>query len=250
MSADPGRQPDTAPAGRSARRPDRARRAGALIGVLAGLLGFAFAIQVKSTESMALPAARQEDLVRILDDLNAREERLRREIADLEQTRTDLTTGADVTDTALRESRRLAQQLGVLAGTVPARGKGVVVTITEGRERLPADVMLDAVEELRGAGAEAVQITGSSGGAVRVGTSTYFLDSDGGILVDDHLLRGPYTITAIGEPATLAAALNIPGGVVNTVEQASATARIQQRAEVGVSALRRVTTPQYARPVS
>jgi uncharacterized protein YlxW (UPF0749 family) len=228
----------------------RARRAGVWIGLLTALLGFALAVQVKSTESMALPTARQEDLVRILDDLNAREERLRRDIADLERTRSELTSGAVGSEAALQEARRRIQQLRLLAGTIPATGPGVVITLTEGKEHLPADLILDAIEELRGAGAEAIQLTGREGGSVRVGTATYFLDTRDGVLVDGKSLRGPYTIVAIGDKSTLAAALNIPGGVANTVEQAAAASTIEQRDKVVVSALREPGTPQYARPAS
>jgi uncharacterized protein YlxW (UPF0749 family) len=229
-----------------------ANRRGALwIALLTLVLGFGLAVQVKSTEeNSALPSARQEDLVRILDDLNSREERLRREIAELEKTRAELTSGASTASAALDESRRRARELGVLAGTVPVDGQGVVITVIERDKPLPADVVLDAMEELRGAGAEAIQISGTAGGAVRVGTSTYFLDVKGGILTDGVTLRGPYQIVAVGDPATLAAALNIPGGVVSTVDRASATARIEQRDKVAITALRRVTTPQYARPAS
>ncbi|MCW2566354.1 MAG: division initiation protein [Mycobacterium sp.] len=245
---------ETAPAdpapGTRRQAPGRARRAGVWIGLLTALLGFALAVQVKSTESMALPTARQEDLVRILDDLNAREERLRRDIADLERTRSELTSGAVGSEAALQEARRRTQQLRLLAGTIPATGPGVVITLTEGKEKLPADLVLDAVEELRGAGAEALQITGREGGSVRIGTATYFLDSGDGILVDGKSLHGPYTIVAIGDKATLAAALNIPGGVVNTVEQAAAAASIDQRDRVVVSTLRQAATPEYARPAS
>jgi uncharacterized protein YlxW (UPF0749 family) len=247
MSTDP----DTAATPPPEKPSDKGRRAGAWIGLLTALLGFALAVQVQSTESKsALPSARQEDLVRILDDLSAREERLRREITDLERTRADLSTGAAGTDVALEEARRLALEVGVLAGTVPATGPGVVITLTEHGKQLPADTVLDAMEELRGAGAEAIQISGREGGSIRVGTSTYFLDGDRGVIVDGTLLRGPYRIVAVGEPATLAAALAIPGGVVNTVEQASATAAVEQRREVTIATLRPVQGAQYARPVS
>ena len=78
--------------------------------------------------------------------------------------------------------------------------------------------MLDAVQELRGAGAEAMQISGGDGATVRIIASTYFLDSDGGIsVVDGRRLTGPYTITVIGDPKTMRTALNIPGGVVASV---------------------------------
>ncbi|MCA1657218.1 MAG: hypothetical protein LC713_05855, partial [Actinobacteria bacterium] len=106
----------------SLRRPGRASL---LIGVLLGLLGFALAAQVRSNEASALPSARQEDLVRILDDLSARESRLRTEIADLQAARSKINTSGDRTDAALQEARQRAAQLGVLAGTVPAHGPGL-----------------------------------------------------------------------------------------------------------------------------
>ena len=55
----------------------RATRAQAAIGILFALLGFAMALQVRSTEqSDSLSTARESDLVRILDDLTARTDRL------------------------------------------------------------------------------------------------------------------------------------------------------------------------------
>lgn len=228
----------------------RPSRAGALIGLLVGLLGFALVAQVKAQSDSALPAARQEDLVRILDDLTAREDRLRREIGELEQTRARITSGTAGDDAALAEARRRALDLGVLAGTVPAQGPGIVLTVGERDKRVSADVLLDAVQELRGAGAEAMQISGAQGSAVRVGASSYLVDAGDGIEVDGQRLTSPYTLVAIGEPATLATALNIPGGVVDNVQQAGATVLVEERREVSVNALRRLREPEYARPAS
>jgi uncharacterized protein YlxW (UPF0749 family) len=222
------------------------------MGLLLGLLGFALVVQVRSNESNAvLPAARQEDLVRILDDLNSREDRLRREITELEQTHREISSGAGNTEAALEEARRRARELGVLAGTVPATGPGLVITIVEPKTAITAELLLDAVQELRGAGAEALQIRGSTGEAVRIGASSYFVDGrSGGITVDGEQLHGPYQLLVVGDPQTMDAALNIPGGVVNTVEQAGATMYLEQRRSVQVTALRRVQAPRYARPVS
>jgi len=251
---DGGRVPGmTTPASRASGRHQqrRNRRAGVLIGLLSGLLGFGLVVQVQSTESQAgLGTARQEDLVRILDDLNARDERLRREIGELEATRRELGSGAAGDDAALNEARRRARELGILAGTVPATGPGLVVTIREHDRRLPADLLLDAVQELRGAGAEAIQVTGADGAAVRIGASSWFVDGNEGIVIDDRQLRAPYTVVAIGDPPTMDAALRIPGGVEATVQQADATVRIEQRPKVAVTALREVKPPQYARPAS
>ncbi len=224
-------------------------RAAMLIGVLCGLLGFGLAVQVKSnTASNGLSAARQEDLVRILDDLSSREERLRRQISSLEAARTRLTTTGDKNSAALVEARSRSAALGVLAGTVPAAGPGIQLTMTDPQHRLKAEDLLDAVEELRAAGAEAIQV-----GPVRIGLDSAFTDSDGttgtsGILADNQQLSPPYVIQAIGDPATLATALNIPGGVVDTVRQAGGRAAIDQQQRLVIRALRSLSTPHYAQP--
>ncbi len=224
-------------------------RAGVLIGVLCGLLGFALAVQVHSTQSSALPSARQEDLVRILDDLSAREDRLRTELAALQTARDRISSGSDRTVVALAEARKRSGELGVLAGTVPASGPGVVVTIGEGSRHVSSDVLLDALEEIRGAGAEAVQIDGTGASSVRVGAGTWFTDSGGnGVKIDGHALAGPYTFTAIGDGPTMAAALDIPGGVADTVRQVGGSLDVRQSRSVQVTALRALKAPQYARP--
>ena len=59
------------------RRQRRLSVAGAVIALLVGLLAFALVVQVRSNVGdTQLENARQDDLVRILSDLNAREERL------------------------------------------------------------------------------------------------------------------------------------------------------------------------------
>ncbi len=248
MSAPGGGPASADDGGRSADRHPRRRQAGVAVALLCGLLGFALAVQVRSAQSTALPAARQEDLVRILDDLSAREDRLRSEIADLQAAQASLGGGTDRTAAALGEARRRAGALGVLAGTVPARGPGVQLTAGEGVKHLPAELLLDTLEELRGAGTEAVQIGDAGGRAVRVGTSTWFIDAPGGITVDGTSLRPPYRITAIGDPTTIAAALNIPGGVADTVRQAGGSLIVKQSTDVVVTALRPLVAPAYARP--
>jgi uncharacterized protein YlxW (UPF0749 family) len=236
-------------------RPAAAKRpissAGVVIAVLLALLGFTLVVQVKSNSAdSGLASARQEDLVRILSDLEAREERLRDEIADLEDSQRQLTSGAEGRQAALDEATRRADELGVLAGTLPARGPGLTVRFQEGSERLKASAILDAVQELRGAGAEAMQIAAADGTAVRIVASTWFLDADGGIEVDRRRLTAPYTITVIGEPRTMETALKIPGGVVESVGNDNGTVIVQEHEVVDVSALRAPTSLQHARPTS
>jgi uncharacterized protein YlxW (UPF0749 family) len=232
----------------SPRRP-RLTSAGAVIGALIALLGFALAVQLRShTADPALASARQEDLVRILSDLEAREERSRQEISDLEERQRQLSSGAEGRQAALQEATKRADELGILAGTLPAQGPGLTVRFDAGRDPVRAEALLDAIQELRGAGAEAMQIAGGNGTAVRVVASTYVVDGGGGIDVDGRRLTAPYTITVIGDGQTMRTALNIAGGVVESVQQAGGNVAVHDPGTVRVTALHTSTTPRYARP--
>ncbi|WP_434739995.1 DUF881 domain-containing protein [Micromonospora sp. SH-82] len=226
--------------------------AGVVIAVLLALLGFTLAVQLKTTSTDgSLAAARQEDLVRILSDLDQRENRLRQDIAALEDSQRQLTSGVEGRQAALEEATRRADELGILAGTLPAAGPGLSVRFESVSTPVEAFRILDAVQELRGAGAEAMQISGRGGDPVRVVASTYFLDAEGGGLsVDGRRLSGPYTILVIGEPDTMRTALRIPGGVVAAVQRAGGNVIVEEREVVEVSALHEPTKLEHARPVS
>jgi uncharacterized protein YlxW (UPF0749 family) len=234
------------PAGR---RPFSA--AAAVIGLLLALLGFALVVQLRSNNADAeLSNSRPEDLVRILSDLDARQDRLRSEISTLEDSQRQLASGAQGREAALAEARRRADELGILAGTLPAQGPGLQVRFTAGNEPVKASVILDSVEELRGAGAEAMQITGTDGAGVRIVASSYFVDAEGGLQVDGRHLTGPFTLVVIGDPQTMKTALNIPGGVVDTARQHGGNVIVEESTVVRVTALRQAATPRYAHPTS
>lgn len=238
----------------------RLRRVDLAVAVLLAVLGFAAVVQVRATqEDGPLAAARQEDLVQILDDLANRNDRLRAEVSALNQARAELSSGGDRSEAALAEARRRAQLLGVLAGTVPASGPGLLLTITDPEDRIGPEVLLDALEELRAAGAEAIQLEGpvdlsvdaaqaSTGQRVRVVASTALVQGDGGVVVDGVQLYAPYRFVVVGDSDTLASAVGIPGGVVDNVEQRGGSALVQQQEEAVVDALRVLKEPRYARP--
>ncbi|HTL23981.1 MAG TPA: DUF881 domain-containing protein [Mycobacteriales bacterium] len=230
----------------------RARRVDVLVAALLALLGFGLAVQVRSTQGDALlTSARPQDLVQILDELNNRGERLRDEVDSLTATQQRLTSGSGSAASALADARRRTQVLGVLAGTLPASGPGIRVTIADPKGQVSASVLLDAMEELRNAGAEAMQVEGAGDAgtvAVRVVASTAFVDSTSGVVVDGVQLGSPYRFVVIGDPATLAGALVIPGGVDDTVRNQGGTIDVARAEQVRVSALHRLVAPRYARP--
>lgn len=226
--------------------PPRVTRAQLIVAVLLFVLGLGLAIQVRSTnDDSALRGARQEDLVRILDELDGRTERLEDEKQRLDDQQTELENSSDQAEEARKQTREKEQQLGILAGTVAAQGPGITLTVQDDGGSIDSDMLLDAIQELRAAGAEAIQVNG-----VRVVAATYFSGSDGDIEVDGKRISAPYRFKVIGKPQDLEPALNIPGGVVQTLEKEQATATVAAADEIVVDALRPAQRPDYARSSS
>ncbi|WAM00053.1 DUF881 domain-containing protein [Streptomyces sp. Je 1-369] len=227
--------------------PPRVTRPQLIVALLLFVLGLGLAIQVRSNnDSSALRGARQEDLVRILDELDDRTERLEEEKRRLEEQRTGLENSSDQAEEARKQTVERERQLGILAGTVAAQGPGIQLTIEDTKGAIEADMLLDAIQELRAAGAEAIQIND-----VRVVADTYLSDADGGgVRVDGHKVGEPYLFKVIGKPQDLEPALNIPGGVVQTLEKEQATVTVERSEKIVVDALRPAKRPDYARSSS
>ncbi|WP_431968351.1 DUF881 domain-containing protein [Actinacidiphila sp. bgisy160] len=226
--------------------PPRVSRAQLIVALLLFVLGLGLAIQVRSTsDTSALRGARQEDLVRILDELDNRSQRLGDERRRLEEQRTELENSSDQAEEARKQTEQKAGQLGVLAGTVAVEGPGITLTINDPQSAVEADMLLDALQELRAAGAEAIQIND-----VRVVADTYFIQGPGGVQIDGHKVSAPYRFKVIGNPQDLEPALNIPGGVVQTLEKEQATADVTRSEKIVVDALRPSEQPDYAQSSS
>ncbi|MFI9249107.1 DUF881 domain-containing protein [Streptomyces sp. NPDC053069] len=227
--------------------PPRVTRAQLIVAVLLFGLGFGLAVQVASNSDSdsALRGARQEDLVRILDELDSRTQRLEDEKQGLEKQRQELQSSSDRAAEARKQTAEKEKQLGILAGTVAAQGPGITMTIEDTKGTVKADMLLDAIQELRAAGAEAIQVNG-----VRVVAGTYFTDAGDSVGVDGNKINAPYRFKVIGKPQDLEPALNIPGGVVQTLEKEQATVTVQQSDKIVVDALRQAKRPDYARSSS
>lgn len=226
--------------------PPRLSRAQLIVAVLLFGLGLGLAIQVRSTsDDSALRGARQEDLVRILDEVDDRTQRLEDEKQRLDDQRTELENSSDQAEDARKQTLEKERQLGILAGTVAAQGPGITLTITDPARAVAPDMLLDALQELRAAGAEAIEVNG-----VRVVANTYFSGDAGDVEVDGKKIEAPYEFAVIGKPQDLEPALNIPGGVVQTLEKEQATVLVERSDDIVVDALRPAQRPDYARSSS
>ncbi len=222
---------------------------GALAVLLCVLLGIAIVTQVRQTESGdSLETARPADLLVLLDSLQQREAALNTEVTDLQRTLAQLQASGSSDQAAIENAQARLAALSILIGTVPATGPGVTLTISDTAPGVSPETMLDVINELRAAGAEAIEIRGGSA-SIRVGVDTWVVGAPGELIADGASLNPPYLVLAIGDPPTLAAAMNIPGGAMDSIERVGGTVVVQQSDRVDVTALRQPKPRQYAQPV-
>lgn len=225
-------------------KPSRAQLAWALA---LCLVAFGAVVQLQSTQAGDRYAGmRRDDLVALLDGLTSESERLQAEVAELERTRDALQSGADAQEVAQAEAQRRADGLAILAGTAPAVGPGVRVIISAPQGRVSADLMLDAIQELRDAGAEVIELNDQ----IRLVAQSWVVETQSGLVIDDQALTLPIQIEAIGDSHSLAEAMRFRGGLVSQIEsqQVGGSVVIEQLDSVQIDALHTPRVPQYARP--
>ncbi len=195
----------------------------------------------------ALESAPPSDLIRILDTVESENDRLDVERQRLEAELEFLTSGS--VRQALEASRDRLAALEILAGTTAVEGSGIRIVIRDPEGGVEYADILDAVQELRDAGAESIEISDT-----RVVVDTWFgplPEGQGvGVLVSGNIRRPPYVIQAIGDPGTMATAMEIPGGVASTMRTAGADFALERLDSVEITSTVPLETPEYAEPVS
>jgi len=203
-----------------------------IIGFLAVILGFGATSAIQDNQSrLVVGSSRESDLVGILDDLAQREARLRQEFVSLEADRETLLGGDDFA--ALSAAKARAKTLAQIAGTEPIFGPGLQITVNG---KLAAVTVLDAIQELRDAGAVSIEIANASLN-VRVVANTWFAESPNGVIVSGTELQLPITISVIGDSSVLSPALQIPGGLFDTVQSGGGSVVIEESLDISIKSV-------------
>jgi uncharacterized protein YlxW (UPF0749 family) len=231
---------------RALAQPGRGQVIAAVILCVVGI-GGAMQIRLNAADD-AYTNARREDLIQILDGLGQESRRLESESRELQQTKTNLQSGADSRRVAQEESEQRLDELSILAGTVPARGPGISLRISDPDKKVSASVLLDAVQEMRDAGAEVIEFNDG----VRVVASTWFGTDGTDLIVDGTRLQRPITMEAIGDPHSLEEAARFRGGLVSEITgpRIGGTVSIERRDDLEITSLHSPAENQYARPAS
>ena len=207
------------------------RRGQIIIAILLCALGFAAVTQVRTnTDDTNYAGYREQDLVDLLTALSATTEREQAQIAQLESTKASLTQNTHARQTALDQATKQLDDLRILAGTVGATGPGLTITITDPSNQVQLSSMLNLIEELRTAGAEAMSLNDQ----VRIIASTAIGHGNNGLKVGGVQLHSPYVLTVIGDPTTLAGAVGFARGPEYDLENDGATVTVAQQSQVSV----------------
>ncbi|MCW2795260.1 DUF881 domain-containing protein [Nocardioides sp.] len=223
----------------------RPSRAQAVVAVLLALVAFATITQVRTNRvDDTYSGYREQDLIDVLTGLAGTTQRARAEITRLERTRDNLQSDTNAHSAALAQAQTEADTLSILAGLVPVTGPGIRVTVTETDTAIGVNSMIDTIQELRTAGAEAIQFNGQ----VRLIAQSAIEDGVGGIVIDGQQLSAPYVIDVIGEPSTLAGAITFPGGPRQQFEEVDANVEIQELKSLDIESIREAVQPDFAQP--
>jgi uncharacterized protein YlxW (UPF0749 family) len=216
-----------------------------LIGVLLAVLAAAMVLQWRNdSASEDYSGVRGAQLVELLKSLDATNARLADQIDELAGQRDELKSSNETSAAAEKAARKRADALAILAGTAVVTGEGVTLTIDAEPGAVTAVVLLDAVNELRDAGAESIALNS----LIRVVAQTYFLDDTDGTRVSGRLIQAPFVIDAIGDKDTLAEAMRFRGGLVDQVEARGGSVRIVERDHIKIDALAEQANPEFAKP--
>jgi uncharacterized protein YlxW (UPF0749 family) len=208
--------------------------------ILSVLLGVFISIAIKENDQpQLLTSVREDELVLILDDLSKQKDALEIELLKQSQILDSLKSGSG--DEAKKAAQNRIDQLILLSGTAPVSGRGIQVMITGDVYSVNSFTILDTVQELRDAGAVAIEING-----VRVINSTYFIDTSLGISINNTKIRSPYKLLALGDPETMSTALKIPGGMSENVTTSGGNVIITGFNKLEIASSVPLSTPEYA----
>ena len=214
------------------------------LAIVVAVIGFLFVTQFRENRTLQtrLSFEREADLTQLLSDLSDRSDQLQEEIVDLRVQLAAAASAGEREKVLIENARKELDGMRILLGLVAVEGEGIEISISDPDEQVGPDLLVDTIQELRDAGAEAIEVNGR-----RVVASTAFTGVPGALVVDGSGISTPLRIAAIGARDTLAEALRIAGGVQDAIRaRRGASIRIVTRTRLLISSLHPLPKFSYA----
>jgi uncharacterized protein YlxW (UPF0749 family) len=219
-------------------------------------LGFLVVIQLHAGRALVAQPEVPTRNVYVLATLLREEREARRtlegEVADLRRRLEEYERAAAAGQSVAAAMSQELEDLREILGLKALEGPGVTVAMKDAPTRpagsTPVVVTYQDIaavtNELWAAGAEAVAVNGQ-----RVTAMTGFGQVGGTVVVNLQRLQGPFVITALGDPATLAGALDIKGGLVEALRTIGLTITVARHDRLQVPAATGPAPLQHAHPL-
>lgn len=213
------------------------------VGVVAAILGLLAVGQLRGQAGVpGLAGLSAQDLTLLIANLNARNEQLRGEIAELARQEQRLAVANASGQTTVGQLRADLARIRAWAGLTAVSGQGVSITV---RGSIGGDGVEDLLNELRNAGAEAIAV-----GDVRIVPGVVVAGGPGELSIENEPLGSSFQVRAVGSPQILTGTLTRVGGVVTQIATTypDAVVTVTPANLVIVPASTRTFSPTYARP--
>lgn len=227
-----------------------------ILGIMCFILTIGIVVQVKTVNNNGTTVGvKQEEselktqVLKMKEKYENSYEKLQRTELELEKTRENATNNNE----ELKNLEKQIKEANVLLGMTDVKGKGVSITVTDGvvsSNTLKVEDLiihntdlLCIVNELKNAGAEAIEINGKR----VVGTTA--INCDGNVItVNGEKVTSPFTINAIGYPELLST-LNRAGGYLSALNEDNVKTEFKKNNKINISKYSGIMNFKYAKSV-
>ncbi|MDR5658035.1 DUF881 domain-containing protein [Serpentinicella sp. ANB-PHB4] len=223
------------------------------------ILGLVISMQIQavknSSDSGVASTQKVQQLSLQLKDLREEKEQLNNELTELEDRLTEYQLSEADENVIINNLRNDLNNYQLYAGFQPAIGPGVTIEINDPVHEFSTDesiimyyydvALLEPINKLNAAGAEAISINGQ-----RYTANTEIYYTSNGIQINGVTTKAPYVIKAIGNPDTLEAALNMRWGIVWELKEGyGITVDITKEDLIEIPRLGKIFNYEYAKPL-
>lgn len=220
----------------------------ALVSIIVGLL-ITFQVRTTSSIERGVPFDR-------VQELTIEKKQLERDLNHLQEEAADLAAKLEEAGKGYAEAAGALEselsKVKLYAGLTQVKGPGVEVILQNQSEparsglySIKDEDLLKVVNDLRGAGAEAISINDQ-----RILATTEIRLAGHHINVNLTRLTPPYKVSAIGNPDTLKSSLEIKGGLAEYLNDLGVTVRVQAGDNIAIPAYTGALRFEYAKPTS
>jgi len=204
------------------------------IGIICVILIAVIFAQFKTIEEAditGITAAREEELKTMLSTWKSKQEELQEKLDDTKIKINEYKEKISSNEASEELIKEELEQTNLLTGQTDVVGEGVIITLSDKEKVVSTNDLIELINELRLAGAEAISINNQR---VINMTEIVYVSS---ILINQERVVSPYIVKAIGDTKYLASALNLKNtGFVDTRKNSGIDIELKEERNVRISA--------------